>query len=77
MDKYQVHEMIGEGSYGRVFKATCRATGNPVALKLIPKVRYSASLLFEVYTRPKLVRYRTYSMASGDTGTFYFFWPTL
>ena len=38
MDKYHVEEMIGEGSFGRVFKATCRTTGDQVALKLIPKV---------------------------------------
>jgi hypothetical protein len=72
MDKYQVHEMIGEGSYGRVFKATCRATGNPVALKLIPKVRFC--FLFIGGTRPIL---GTYSMASGDIETFFLFWPTL
>ena len=39
MDRYKVLEMIGEGSFGRVFKATERSTGATVALKLIPKVK--------------------------------------
>ena len=39
MDRFKVIEMIGEGSFGRVFKAVERDTGQTVALKLIPKVR--------------------------------------
>jgi serine/threonine protein kinase len=50
MDKYQVEEMIGEGSFGRVFKATSRATGDPVALKLIPKVYKSVYVRLGTFT---------------------------
>jgi len=39
MDRFKVIEMIGEGSFGRVFKAVERDTGQTVALKLIPKVQ--------------------------------------
>ncbi|XP_023331893.1 serine/threonine-protein kinase 36 isoform X2 [Eurytemora carolleeae] len=41
MDRFKVIEMIGEGSFGRVFKAVERDTGQTVALKLIPKVGHS------------------------------------
>lgn len=33
MDAFRVLEMIGEGTYGKVFKAQSRATGSPVAIK--------------------------------------------
>jgi len=35
MDKYQKVEKIGEGTYGTVYKARVRATGDFVALKKI------------------------------------------
>ena len=41
MDKYAVMDMIGEGSFGRVFRGKDKQTGEIVALKLIPKVGYS------------------------------------
>ncbi|CAK8685589.1 unnamed protein product [Clavelina lepadiformis] len=37
MDKYHVLEVIGEGSFGRVFKGRKKHTGHIVALKFIPK----------------------------------------
>ena len=33
MDKYELLEQIGEGSYGTVFKVRVKATGQMVALK--------------------------------------------
>ena len=41
MDKYTVMDMIGEGSFGRVFRGKDKQTGEVVALKLIPKVGHS------------------------------------
>ncbi len=38
MDEYEVLEMVGEGSFGRVYKAVHRVQRNLVALKFIPKV---------------------------------------
>ncbi|KAK7079945.1 Serine/threonine-protein kinase 36, partial [Halocaridina rubra] len=37
MEKYQVLEAIGQGSFGRVFRGKCLITGQSVALKFIPK----------------------------------------
>ena len=33
MDKYEKMEKVGEGTYGKVYKAKDKATGNLVALK--------------------------------------------
>ncbi|KAM3916044.1 serine/threonine-protein kinase 36 [Leptodactylus fuscus] len=38
MEKYHVLELIGEGSFGRVYKGRRKYTGEVVALKFIPKV---------------------------------------
>ena len=45
MEKYVVLEMIGEGSFGRVFKGRRRYTGHIVALKFISKRGKSAKEL--------------------------------
>nr|XP_009859511.1 serine/threonine-protein kinase 36-like [Ciona intestinalis] len=37
MDNYQVLELIGEGSFGKVYKGRKKYTGSTVALKFIPK----------------------------------------
>ena len=44
MDRYKVLDLIGEGSFGRVFRGVKRDTGENVALKLIPKVNQSGYL---------------------------------
>ena len=41
MDKYSVLDLIGEGSFGRVFRGKDKQTGEIVALKLIPKIGHS------------------------------------
>lgn len=38
MDQYHILEVIGEGSFGRVFKGRRKLSGQVVALKFIPKV---------------------------------------
>ncbi|XDV20857.1 hypothetical protein PO909_026070 [Leuciscus waleckii] len=38
MDQYHILEVIGEGSFGRVFKGRRKFSGQVVALKFIPKV---------------------------------------
>ncbi|KAL0477104.1 serine/threonine-protein kinase TIO [Acrasis kona] len=37
MDEYHINELIGEGSFGRVFKARKKFSGLTVAIKFIPK----------------------------------------
>ena len=44
MDRYKVLDLIGEGSFGRVFRGVQRDTGVNVALKLIPKVNQGGYL---------------------------------
>ena len=46
MDRYKVLDLIGEGSFGRVFRGVHRETGASVALKLIPKVGQSSESHF-------------------------------
>ena len=38
MKNYKILKVIGEGSYGTVVKAKCKATGEFVAIKLIKKL---------------------------------------
>ena len=66
MDKYEIVEVIGEGSFGRVFRGTRKSDGFPVALKLIPKMGHTdrelASLRSECkiqmsLSHPNIVRY--------------------
>jgi serine/threonine protein kinase len=38
MDKYEVIKLLGEGSFGRVYKAKIVSDGSFVALKVISKV---------------------------------------
>lgn len=46
LEKYDLIEMIGNGSYGKVFRAKEKATGKSIAVKLIKKV----SVLFLIQT---------------------------
>ena len=41
MDKYEIVEVIGEGSFGRVFRGSRKSDGFPVALKLIPEMGHT------------------------------------
>lgn len=41
LEKYDLIEMIGNGSYGQVFKAKEKATEKSIAVKLIKKVSTS------------------------------------
>ena len=50
MERYKVLELIGEGSFGRVFRGQERDTGRIVALKLIPKVEKKIPLLFSSFS---------------------------
>lgn len=47
MDKYEVIGTLGEGSFGRVYKAKQLSTGILVALKVISKVRKILFLLIK------------------------------
>lgn len=44
MDNYDVISFVGEGSFGRVFKAKHKETDIVVALKVIRKVWYISQL---------------------------------
>ena len=38
MNKYVLSDLIGEGSFGKVYKAVEKASGDTVAIKIINKV---------------------------------------
>ena len=54
MEKYDVLELIGEGSFGRVFRGIRKADSFPVALKLIPKMAHTASELSSLRSECKI-----------------------
>lgn len=39
MDKYSISNLVGEGSFGKVYKAIDKQNKTTVALKIISKVR--------------------------------------
>lgn len=38
MENYSISHLVGEGSFGKVYKATEKSTKNTVALKILSKV---------------------------------------
>jgi fused-like protein len=58
MDKYEDFELVGEGSFGRVFKGRPKngPAGHFVALKLLPKVGQSESELHNLRRECKIQR---------------------
>ena len=54
MDKYQIVELIGEGSFGRVFRGLRKSDGIEVALKLIPKLGHSEKELSSLRSECKI-----------------------
>ena len=59
---YQITELLGEGSFGKVVKATHRKTGQTVAIKGIREATYNeyeaVKLLREVHINRKLASFR-------------------
>ncbi len=45
MENYQLHTLIGEGSFGKVYKGRRKLTGQVVAMKFIPKLGKSEAEL--------------------------------
>lgn len=43
---YEIFNLIGEGSFGKVYKARCRQTNQLVAYKVISKVGYSFTVTY-------------------------------
>ncbi|XP_010138564.1 PREDICTED: serine/threonine-protein kinase 36, partial [Buceros rhinoceros silvestris] len=56
MQKYHVLEMIGEGSFGRVYKGRRKHSGGVVALKFIPKVGRSEKELKNLHREIEIMR---------------------
>ncbi|NWI86658.1 STK36 kinase, partial [Pitta sordida] len=56
MDKYHVLEMIGEGSFGRVYKGRRKHSAQVVALKFIPKVGRSEKELKNLQREIEIMR---------------------
>ncbi|XP_064425478.1 serine/threonine-protein kinase 36 [Latimeria chalumnae] len=56
MEKYHVLEMIGEGSFGRVYKGRRKFSGQVVALKFIPKVGRSEKELKNLQREIEIMR---------------------
>ncbi|XP_053491266.1 serine/threonine-protein kinase 36-like isoform X1 [Ictalurus furcatus] len=56
MEQYHVFEMIGKGSFGRVYKGRRKFSGQVVALKFIPKVGRSAKELRSLQREIEIMR---------------------
>lgn len=56
MNSYHVLEVVGEGSFGRVYKGRKRYTGQVVALKFMPKVGRSEKELRSLKTEIAIMR---------------------
>ncbi|NXF11799.1 STK36 kinase, partial [Smithornis capensis] len=56
MEKYHVLEMIGKGSYGRVYKGRRKYSAQVVALKFIPKVERSEKELKNLQREIEIMR---------------------
>ncbi|XP_027129677.1 serine/threonine-protein kinase 36 isoform X1 [Larimichthys crocea] len=56
MDSYLVLELVGEGSFGRVYKGRRRFTGQVVALKFMPKVGRSEKELRSLKREIEIMR---------------------
>ncbi|XP_041808634.1 serine/threonine-protein kinase 36 isoform X2 [Chelmon rostratus] len=56
MDLYHVLELVGEGSFGRVYKGMKRFTGQVVALKFMPKVGRSEKELRSLKREIEIMR---------------------
>lgn len=57
MDNYHVLELIGEGSFGKVYKGRKKYTGQVVALKFIPKVGRSEKELKSLRREIEIMRH--------------------
>ena len=68
IDNYSRDELLGEGTFGKVYRATCRRTGRVVALKLIkingdsdegiqPTALREISLLKDLHGEKNIVEY--------------------
>lgn len=56
MEKYHVLEMIGEGSFGRVYKGRKKYSAQVVALKFIPKLGRSEKELRNLQREIEIMR---------------------
>ena len=54
MEKYDILELIGEGSFGRVFRGLRKSDSFPVALKLIPKMAHTTSEISSLRSECKI-----------------------
>ena len=57
MENYHVLEIIGEGSFGRVYKGRKKYTGQVVALKFIPKTGRSEKELKNLRREIEIMRH--------------------
>ena len=56
MDNYHVLELIGEGSFGKVYKGRRKYTGQIVAMKFIPKTGRSEKELTNLRREIEIMR---------------------
>ena len=56
MDNYHILELIGEGSFGKVYKGRRKYTGQVVALKFIPKTGRSEKELNNLKREIEIMR---------------------
>ena len=48
-DRYEIHEMVGTGTFSRVHRGLDTVTSQPVAIKIVTSPQDQPSLLHEVH----------------------------
>lgn len=56
LEDFELHKQLYKGKASLLYKATCRVSGLPVALKLYRKLRLSALNWYQVCGQPDLLK---------------------
>ena len=68
LDRYEIVSKLGEGSYGQVFRATCRTRGTSVAIKLVENFEQNDHACIKIIREIQLMRrLNELQQASGFT----------
>lgn len=73
LDRYEIVSQLGEGSYGQVFRATCRTRGIAVAIKLVQNFEQNDHACIKTIREIQLMRRLNELQQAGG----YAFFPEL